>query len=582
MHAGKSTSRRTAPTKPPPALPPPDLSTAAPTPTINVPHLTRLAALMGTDISVAPTYFSLMANERFKDMGALSAYVVEGASNGFKCHFESDPPQGLFNKANYKSALEDADRISTSLQDRISKGRTIGPFLWEGSLPLGYSSLFVNPLGSIPYKYEPWRSRPIDDPIVNEYLWAPYFPMPTLGLIRAFSSPGCWYGLQDVASAFPCLPLHPSMWPYFGFLWNDLRPGAETPSPSLYLHTHGLFGPRDLPYIWTMYMLFVSMAAVHLGIPLVAPYLDDICHVRDRRSEVAFDMHRTSEHLEDCGTPDKVSKRQGPFQKGAILGRLFDSKSFTISVPADKMQRLIASLKRVFSESRNTSGKVTCKDYREFCGYASFVGSVLHKAFQSYLAPIFALLHLTSSRRPHNRIRLSAEAVAAGRALIHDIHRFDRTVSINTDYTHTRTTRVYSDASGAPSLGWGYVSLKSFRAGIFGPPMCDWHIDILELLALLYGVQAHAESWRGCIVPLYCDNEAVVGWVKRGRAKAATLERRLIANSILRELFALSLQYDFLFELTWLASKENEMADALSRGDYARFCTTYAEHKEWH
>jgi hypothetical protein len=48
-----------------------------------------------------------------------------------------------------------------------------------------------------------------------------------------------------------------------------------------------------MPFIFTMYLLFVTMVATALGIGLAPPYLDDIPHVYmyDRRSEVEWAMH---------------------------------------------------------------------------------------------------------------------------------------------------------------------------------------------------------------------------------------------------------------------------------------------------
>jgi len=451
---------------------------------------------------------------------------------------------------------------------------------------VGCEHLYVNPLGSVPYKYED-KSRPIDDPFVNDFLSSPYFPMPTFGLVRVFASFGCWIGLQDVKGAFPCLLLDPAMHKFFTFLWHDLRPGEPEPDNTrdlvryLYVHTHGLFGPRDLPYIWTMYMLFITMAATSLGIPLSPPYLDDIPVVMERRSEASWAQERISALLDEVNTPEKALKHEPPFQKGSVLGREFNTRTFTVAVPADKMQRFISTLRRFFDPGP-VSRRVPLKALQELTGQAAFIGSVLHHTFNSYMAPIYALLRGISvhgSRRFHS-VRLTGDARQAGRALLQDIRFFNRRVSINPDLTHTRASPVYTDASGRPFAGWGFASRSQFQAGRFYGESYLWDIKLTELAAVLFAVMAHAREWTCCVVPLYVDNDTVVGWLRRGRAKG---EKKLrdTANAMLRDIFAASLQHDFVLEVHWIATDDNIMADALSRGDFARFHESYLSH-DWH
>ena len=407
--------------------------------------------------------------------------------------------------------------------------------------------------------------------------------MPTFDLVRKFATPGCWFGCQDVASAFPCLALHRDMWPLFAFLWFDLRsPDNDPADPALhqsclYFHTHGLFGPRDWPYIWTMYMLFVTMVATASGIPLAPPYLDDVPHVRERRSEVVFDLERFADLLASLGTPEKPLKRVGPLQKCEILGRLFNSRTFTVAVPKEKMDRFRAALRRLFAPGP-ASGKAPLAAIQQFCGQAAFVGTVLHPAFNSYMSPIYALLRRVNTqdpRRRHHNVRITSEAKWAGRALVADIHRFQHRVSINPDLTHSPGLAIYSDACGSPTPGWGFASRRHFQAGRFSPPLSHWHINVLELLAALYGVQAHLQWLPRTVVRLYIDSQVVVAWISKGRAGGADAERRRLSNSILRELFALALEHDFLFDVRWLASADNAAADALSRSDFTRFSAVY-------
>ena len=154
-----------------------------------------------------PTYFNLVAQGAFSQE-SLADYIVAGVQHGFLNHFFM-PPTGFHYKQNYKSARDSHSQVSTSLRKRLQSGQTLGPFDWDHHLPPSVRALCVDPLGSVPYKLEP--DRAIQDPAANYFIFAPYFPMHSFQLIRHWSTPGCWYGLQDVEGAFPCLPLHHSM-----------------------------------------------------------------------------------------------------------------------------------------------------------------------------------------------------------------------------------------------------------------------------------------------------------------------------------------------------------------------------------
>ena len=528
-----------------------------------------------------PHYFSYIASG-FHTPASLASYIVNGAQHGFSCHFHSRLPRGVHYTPNYGSSRRDATAVSTALLTRLREGKTLGPLPWDGSLPPPLHTLCVNPLGSIRYKLEPDRARPIDDPFVNDVLYAPYFPMPAFALVRTFSTPGCWYATQDVRGAFPCLPLHPSMWPFFALAWFDLNfPHSAQPSPSppsassrpphsrfLYIHTHGLFGPRDIPYIWTMYMLFVTLASVHLGIALTCPYLDDVTHIHDYRSEVEWAMERYSTLLDSFGTPDKLLKRVGPFQRGEILGREFNSRTFTVAVPMDKMRRIRLQFRRL-ARCRSPLAHAL----RSTMGLAAFVATVLPPIFGVFLAPLLDALHSVPSRACWGlRVRLSRHARSAAATLAIILPLINRRVPIQPDLVLPLAPCTYTDASGGRMAGWGYATSTTFQAARFTCALRRCHINLLELAVVLYACRALATVWAGCRVPLRIDNTVVIGWLHRSRARSE------LANAMLHEIFALSLTHSFHLRPTYITSADNVMADALSRSDFARFYSAYLSH----
>jgi hypothetical protein len=516
---------------------------------------------------------------------------MEGAKEGFKHHITS-PLTGFHYKHNYKSALVDAERVSVAIKKRIHAGKTIGPFAWDKSLPFGLNTLCVNPMGSLPYKHEPHRARCIDDPIINEVIDPPPFCMPTFGLLRAFSTPGCWYGLQDVESAFLCLPIHYDMWQFFAFAWADVtsnHPSAaalrKTAQDFLYFHTHGLFGGRDMPFIFTMYMLFVTMVATALGMGLAPPYIDDVPHVYDRRSETQWAMDRYADLLDELGSPEKESKRTLAFQKGSILGREFNSRAFTVGVPADKWQRFQSRLRRCFGPGPR-SRRIPVTELDSLLGEAAFMATVLPVIFSNLVSPLLDMgrdaniAAMRRSQRARWTVRVTPLAARAGRELLARFPHFNRKVSINTALSHPWASPVYTDASGGNKAGWGVASKHTFRAGLFTRSQRKACIAYLELLAVLYAVEDHAALWTCQRVPFYIDNTVALAWVTYGRVRSCTASHKLRnrVDLVLRRICELSLFYNFELHPIYIRSADNVMADALSRQDWLRFTNTYTTH----
>ncbi|KAJ7612791.1 hypothetical protein DFH06DRAFT_967478, partial [Mycena polygramma] len=86
-----------------------------------------------------------------------------------------------------------------------------------------------------------------------------------------------------------------------------------------------------------------------------------------------------------------------------------------------------------------------------------------------------------------------------------------------------------------------------------------------ELWAVLHALRCWSSSdWAGTCVILRVDNTGAVAGLNGGSLREPT------SQALLREIFLLSLRFRFTIECTWIDSKSNYLADALSRFDLAR------------
>jgi hypothetical protein len=129
----------------------------------------------------------------------------------------------------------------------------------------------------------------------------------------------------------------------------------------------------------------------------------------------------------------------------------------------------------------------------------------------------------------------------------------------------------YTDAS---LDGYGAAFLVNGKLEYFGGSWADlgidgkdgsWHISELEALALLMAVATWGSKLSRRRVVVRVDNEATVTAVNKSRCADPGM------MVCLRELFFVMARDSFALRCKWIGTKENVLADAASRAEWARF-----------
>ena len=83
----------------------------------------------------------------------------------------------------------------------------------------------------------------------------------------------------------------------------------------------------------------------------------------------------------------------------------------------------------------------------------------------------------------------------------------------------TRAPALYTDAAKESShTGGGYISeCGRYNYWKYGSRVSRLHIDALEGLAILRAAEEIGDTWRGQVVPIYCDNSAFERSLYKGR-----------------------------------------------------------------
>lgn len=510
---------------------------------------------------------------RIVDAGLVSQsdvdFVVHGIKHGFNLGVDETKLPGKRIHRNYKSAFEKSALVTDALRKRVQKGKTVklGDFHGDpGDLP-GLTGIVV-PNGSVAKKLEPDSVRPFSDHTKTGFnaacdMRAVDHTLDTYNEIAAELKPGYFMRVEDVDGAFPILPLHPDVWKYMYVWWFDVdKPLDGQASPNtLYVHVFADFGTGPLPGIWDKFFrVCKAMATVsgHLTLPM-PHFVDDNSLIGPDRAEVDAVAEQVGEYLASLGVPFKRLKSRLAAARQLVLGFWWDSISQTRELEPLKLQLYLDFMRDILSRK-----SVTLLELQVLAGRVQRATMTMPPGAAVYLSNVLSLM--AGLTLPWHKRRLTREAKR-------DIRLLVRVLEANMGrgyYSHTHfesAPAVFTDASKESRFaGGGYFSADgSFDYWEYGSADRKRNIHYLEGDAVLRAVKALGHKWHRKRVPIFIDNSAFQLSFVKGRSRSEEL------NTILRELFALSVEFECIFEPHWISTHLNIQADALSRGQLERF-----------
>ena len=246
-----------------------------------------------------------------------------------------------------------------------------------------------------------------------------------------------------------------------------------------------------------------------------------------------------------------------------FLGLLIDTVNQTVSVPVDKIQNGRNLIQNMLN---NPSKKVTLAQLQKVCGFLNFLGRcmILGCAFTRRL-----YAYTSSALMPHHHIRLNQEMkldlmmwdkfLSYPQAFCRPFMDFSQDISAKSIY-------FYLDASGKIGMGainvtsWMYQQWSNDFMEKFKPD-----IQCLEMYALVTAIIAWIHRYSNRRVTVYTDNRNVMNAVNDN----STSCKRCMVLVRLLVLHCLTVNVRVFAE--YVKSKDNELTDALSRGQINLF-----------
>lgn len=440
--------------------------------------------------------------------------------------------------------------ISDYLQKEISKGRMLGPFPPDFSVP----ELQVNRFGVIPKGHNTgkWRlitdlsfppDHSVNDCIDRDLCSLSYITVDMVAGVVTALGRGSLLAKVDVEAAYRLIPVHPHDRPLQAVMWQN----------QIYVDPMLPFGLRSAPKIFNAVADAFQWHLQNQGIEQILHYLDDYITIGPPGSTTCQrNLTTLLESASTLGIPIAEQKTVGPTTKLTFLGIEINTVSGELLLPDEKRQNLKSMLHQWGDRKACTR-----KELESLVGHLNHACKVV-RAGRSFLRRIIDLLHSRPESRSH-----SSAFIRLNRGFRADIAWWqtfiDQWNGISFLWTpdSLATICATSDASGRWGCGAWYG--KEWFQLQWGPNTCDLPIAVKELLPIVIGCAIWGHNWGNHRIVWRCDNQVVVGCLKTRTSKNQSLMH------LIRNLVFIEARLGFHLHVEYIDTHSNHLADDLSR-----------------
>ncbi len=505
---------------------------------------------------------------------------MDGLANGFLLL----PPDTCVLSAscsNYDSALQPDVKsfLDTLFASELAEGKISGQ---------SHRPLRINAIGAVPKRdstdFRPITdcSRPLHDSL-NDYIrpTLPKFSLKSIDNAINAIVPGCYIALVDIKAAYRSVPVQPQHRQFLGFVW-DL---ASHPFP-YFVDNCLSFGLSCAPLIFCR----ISAAIVRgfkrfchqngLAFRDVIVYIDDFCIICNTLAECVAAQNALISLLIHLGFAISWSKLQAPTQTARFLGIWLDTVALEASLPPEKLTKLHSMVVSFSQRSR-----LSKRELQSLCGFLNFASKVVRGA-RTFTRRLIDSCN--SLKLPHHSIRVSQPMKADFNWWIQFSLYFNGRAILISDSLRP-PVYISCDAS---SYGFGAVFGSLWFAGNWQgsaspyyhkflqcsgnwldsvpvPACCRDNINYLELFAVFIAAQRWAPFFANRRILVLTDNTQAMYCLNTGRSRNSQ------CMNLLRQLFWLSVRYNFHLTSRHLPGDSNVLADALSRLDEPNYLNRF-------
>ena len=448
-------------------------------------------------------------------------------------NFEGNPPANSIARNCNVSADTEA-RMNKEIRDMLEKGIIVPSSYEQGE--------YVSPIFPI--------SKP-DGSIriilnlkkLNEYVQYLHFKMDNIKVVLANITKNCYMCSLDLKSAYHSVKIHENFQKYLKFEWN-----------AVYQYTCYPNGLGPCPRKFTKLMK-VPLSHLREHGHFIVGYIDDF-FLKGNSTEQCFHSLLTSTALlQRLGfTIHPVKSQLEPKQVIVFLGFVINSHEMSVTLTDEKKHKLYDLIEKILSRPHAVIRHV-----------ASLIGIIvsslpgtLHGAL--YYRRIEMDKNSALKRCKGNyeeKMTLSADSRSDLQWWLENIH---------TTYAPIHwppiTQEMCTDASG--KNGWG-ASVQGMIpiGGAWTEAEDDIHINVKEMIAILYALRSLVDIFKNQHVRVLCDNTTAVQTInKMGTTKSKA------CNDMVKGIWEFCIKHNIFITCTHIPGKENIIADQESRKEY--------------
>jgi len=324
---------------------------------------------------------------------------------------------------------------------------------------------------------------------LNEFMPYVHFKMDTIEKVLKLVVKNCYFAKIDIKDAYYSVKIAKEFQKYLKFIYSGV----------LYQFTclpNGLCsGPRKFTKL-----LKPPLAELRIKDVVVSGYIDDLITLGQSFYECFNNIKLIVPFLQSLGFVIHPEKSLFyPVQEIEYLGVIINSVSMTVKLTDKKKEKILALCDSVLNN--NTPHiRVVAK----LLGYFSY----------SFLAVKYSKLHYRCLERDKiealktNKGNFDSKMSLSLRGY-QDINWWIKNIASSYEdiYLPNHSVVITTDAC---KTGWGAVTSNNRTSGLFLSTEKDNHINVLELLAVYYGLQALLRHKKDCHIKILSDNTTTV------------------------------------------------------------------------
>lgn len=406
-----------------------------------------------------------------------------GAIQGFKLPFHVKPFQTK-PPISHKFSENESKSINECIKKLLVSGAIETAEVTHGQF---LSNIFVVP------KSDGGSRLVINLKDLNNFIKAPHFKMEDIRVAMNTIRSGVYMAVLDQKEAFHRIPVNVNDRKYLRFVWEG----------HLYQFTCIPFGLNIAPFIFTKVMKPVLGKLRKSGFESVS-YLDDALLLGNTKSICECNIQVTTKLFLSLGLEINYKKSQlVPSQRVKYLGFYLDSSQMSITLPEEKCINIISKCTAAIHNQT-----LIIHDLAVLIGNLISASPAI-KYSQLYIRQLefdkIEALKMNSGSYK-KRVTISKESVSD---LKWWVHALDSPLQV---FGLSQFDKVlFTDAS---SNGWGAKCNSLSSKGSWSAYQRTLHINVLELLAVLYGLQSLIKINSSRIL-LRVDNTTAVSYINR-------------------------------------------------------------------